>query len=526
MSDSLRADAANRELTHKSWERALWLVTASVFAALLTFSGCSHSNAPDVAPERLPSFVARDEPSRCSMHCQRFAECFVRAALGVDPTLATGVVGGDAPSLRRLLRDCGDSLEGEIEVVSVSDFLKSQELGASDPAVLVHENGHLYIVLGLVEFDGRLAYQVVHGDSPVWLIGETQLEKAGFRETWQFTRIAQSYPIHVGSGVLSIDGLSRNFGKVLPEIDESCHFSFQNTGKTTVVLDTPKTSCGCVTTSIAKPTPMAPGESVDLVLGLNTGKSASLRHSVALQCFEKGTGKSCRTRLFVFASQQESMHVVPERLDFGTIVPGETVSRTVTLSEVSTDRFTVQAVDVGDLCLSSAFESYEEDDGLVVYRIGLTLAPEEAAAGSHAGMVVVATDSQQLPRVEIPVRYQVPSRVVAIPETISFGSATVGTVLSEQVRFLSRDGEALSVSVDAAPEGAVIDKEVGSDPSTLTVSCKIDEPGVWHDFLEVTVKGTSWEETLEIKCSAYAHEPSLRDARGLSAPRQSELNSD
>ncbi len=506
MSDSPTTAAADRELEYRSWERALRPVVASVVASLLAFSGCSHSIAPDVESERLPSFVARGEPSQCTMHCQRFAECFVRAALGVDPALATGTVGGNSPSLRRLLQDCGGSLEGEIEVVSVSDFLKSQELGVSEPAVLVHENGHLYIVLGLVELDGRLAYQVVHGDSPVWLIGETQLEKAGFREVWQFTRIAQSYPIHVGSGVLSVDGLSRNFGRVLPAVDVSCEFLIRNVGESTVVLDVPKTSCGCVTTSITKPSPLAPGGQVGLSLALNTGNSSSLRHNVTLQCFEEETGKSCRTWFFVFASQQESMKVVPAWLDFGKIMPGETVSRTVTLSEVPTDRFTVQGVDTGDPCLGSAVESYQKDDGLIVYRIGFKLAPGESRAGSHTGTVVVATDSQQLPRVEIPVRYQVPSHVAAIPGTISFGSVPVGTVVSEQVQLHSTDGDALAVSVESPPKGGAIAVDESSDPVTLTIQCNVDQLGIWKESAKVTVKGRSWEETVEIKCLAFATE--------------------
>ena len=405
MSGFSRTSTDNRELTHRSWERALWQVVASVAVSLLAFSGCSPTDSTEVSPEELPSFVARGEPARCLVHCQRFAERFVRAGLGVDPTSATGTVGGNSPSLRRLLQDCGGSLEGEIEVVSVSDFLKSQELGASDPAVLVHENGHLYIVLGLVELDGRLAYQVVHGDSPVWLIGKTQLENAGFQEAWQFTRIAQSYPIHVGSGVLSVDGLSRNFGKVLPAVDVSCEFLIRNVGESTVVLDVPKTSCGCVTTSITKPSKLTPGSQVDLSLAMSTGNSSSLRHAIALQCLEEGTAESCRTKLFVFASQQESMHVVPERLDFGVAVPGETISRTVTLCEVPTDRFVIREVLTNELPIRHTIDSYTKDSGLTVYRVRLALQADKCPVGTCSGIMSITTTSQQLPRVTIPVRY-------------------------------------------------------------------------------------------------------------------------
>ena len=210
----------------------------------------------------------------------------------------------------------------------------------------------------------------------------------------------------------------------------------------------------------------------------------------------------CHVRLHLFGSQRESMRVVPESLDFGAIVPGEAVSRTVTLSEVPTDRFSVERLDVGELPIRHRLAFYKKISGLRVYRIRCDLKPGPCTAGRYSGSLVVVTSSEQLPQVDIPVKYEVLSPVTAKPEFIFFGAVPVGTPVQERVELRACEGDDLTILVETVPDNLAVEV-VDGDPPALIIRGNIDVVGPWEGPVVVKAQSESWEERLKIRCVGY-----------------------
>ena len=105
------------------------------------------------------------------------------------------------------------------------------------------------------------------------------------------------------------------------------------------------------------------------------------------------------------------MAIVPDQLDFGQLVSGYSVNRTVRLSETMTDRFRVESVDVGQLPVKHLITQKQNAEGLSDYLLRFTLLPDDVVPGRHAAVITIKTNSRLVPGVRIPIRFHVESQL-------------------------------------------------------------------------------------------------------------------
>ena len=307
--------------------------------------------------------------------------------------------------------------------------------------ILVHKTGHLYVLFGAIRANDKLLCQVLHGNEPVSLVTKQALLEGGFQEVWCLEKTkGAGVPIHVGKTVVNIDKLWHNFGEVFPTDRWNARFDWRRWRDTTVILDKPTVSCRCVLPKMSGQTTLSPREAFDLRIATQATGITSMRNSVGLTFYEKGSGVSRRVQLTLIGSQRESMEVNPRTLDFGLMVPGKTSSRLICLCEKPADRFLLKKVDPGKLPITHRVETTRDKNGLATYRVNVELEAEKELPGEHRGELTFTTDSYVRPTVTVPVTFQVEPPVRAIPSVIALGTVAVGEPREERLRLVCRSG--------------------------------------------------------------------------------------
>ena len=453
----------------------------------------------------MPSFVQQNNPVGCD--CAPIAERFARAELGLDPTQFGS---WQTPSdLLTLLKTDSASNGSEVIVRNVNECLDElaarPEPSPSEAMLLIHPKGHVYLLLGTVMLGEVLTYQVIHGDSAVWLIDKKTLERAEFTEAWQFNKKTAGIPIAVGGGVLTIDQHYFNFGKVTPSTALEAVVSFKNTGDKPLIFTKPEVTCACTVAEGLADLELPPGESKDMKVSFQTSAGSSERHPVFVKVFEKGTGIPKRIEILLMASQQQSMSIEPMGLGFGRVVKGETYERTVNISEVPTDRFTILKVDSENQPIRGEFETLGERGGLKTYQVKAIFSPDGNLPDREKNFFTVETDSLLRPKLQIPYSYSVMPDVYSEPSVISLGSTKAGTTTEETIRITVRGKDKFQCEIKSVPEGCEVKIVKEGNPTELLFTATPKQPGIWQGKLVIVVTISEREEILEIDCVGYVN---------------------
>jgi hypothetical protein len=259
----------------------------------------------------LPSFVVQGKTDGCA--CYSTCELFAKAELGIPIGKIHDLTWKNPQELFSFLQNSANKSGGKITIRKVGECL--QELvsrpqpGPATVSLLIHPQGHLYLLIGTVMIGDVLTFQLVHGDSAVWLVSMKELEQAGFQEAWKFSQTKNFVPIQMGKFVLGVDKIYHNFWEVKPQQEMRCKFVLENKGNREMILKTPATSCSCAVPSIKEDTKLKPGEQKELEIVLQPDVSVSIRQMIRIRYIEE-TGLLQEFPLEVFGSQRQSMEII------------------------------------------------------------------------------------------------------------------------------------------------------------------------------------------------------------------------
>jgi hypothetical protein len=252
-------------------------------------------------------------------------------------------------------------------------------------------------------------------------------------------------------------------------------------------------------------TELQPNESKEFKVSFTTSASASERHSIFLPVFEKGTGQSKRLEFLLLASQQQSMQIEPMMIDFGNVVAGEKYTRTINLTEVPTDRFSVTKISSNNQPIQGSFNTIGVRQGLKTYQAEILFSPNDKESDLSNNFFIIETNSILRPKVSIPYTFKLLSDISAEPSTISLGSMAIGETVEEKITITSRKHEIINCRIQKAPDNCNAEIVRQGNPTELLVRIKPNKSGIWQDKIFVAVKTSSREEVLEIDCVGYVH---------------------
>ena len=473
------------------------------FLMLSCLPGCSPPRTPAVKPPKYPSFVQAGKAQDCG--CAPISVRFARASLGLDPTKETPF---DRPeTLLKSLNDEGSPIKSVITEhkpgACFDELAERPEPGPCDPILLVHPLGHLYLLLGTVSIENTLAYQLIHGDSSLWLAGREGLDEAGFTAAWKFHRVNDEIPIDFAGSHLAVDRIYTNFGKVDPHSELESKVTFRNTGNVPVVFETEALFRGTVSGDFDG-TELAPGESRDLRITFQASAGSSGHDSVNVTCYEKGTGYSAQLELLLLASLVQPMTVDPAKLDFGEVRKGETYKRIVNLTEVPADRFSVTGIDPNGNPIRGTVKTASDSTDLKTYQVEAEFTPEEPPEANTFKSFIIETNSLLRPVVRIPFKYSLKSGVCAEPEVISLGSVELGKPAGKTVKLVSAEGARFHCSVANKPEECSVEVHEGKEAVTLEVKITPETEGILQGEIDLRIQTESGTNPLKVTYIGYA----------------------
>ncbi|MDR1494115.1 MAG: DUF1573 domain-containing protein [Planctomycetaceae bacterium] len=510
---------------------ALSIIMFLCFLFLFVESGCSRFAEKPVEQEEtgLPSFVVQGKTDDCELfetttilsppfvvqgktddcECYSTCELFAKAELGIPIGKIHGLTWKNPQELFSFLQESANKSGGKITIRKVEECL--QELvsrpqpGPAAVSLLIHPQGHLYLLIGTVMIGDVLTFQLVHGDSAVWLVDQKTLENANFTEAWQFQKNIDGTIFWVGKIPLKIDSHYFNFGKVVPSTQLEATIHLKNQGESSLIFQQSQVSCRCTVADDLSGTELKPNESKEFQVALTTSTSASERHSIFLPVVEKGTGVVQRIEILLLASQQQSMSIDPLTIDFGNVHPNEKYTRTINFMEEPTDRFSITGFDPNGTPIQGKYQTIGSRDGLKTYQVEVVFTPNGNEPDREKDYFVVETNSLLRPQVNIPFSFKLIPEISAEPATISIGSVEIGQTAEEKVKIVSQKKEKLECSIKKRPSNCTVDIVRQGNPIELFVKVKPEKSGIWQDKIILAVKTSSREEVLEIECVGYVH---------------------
>jgi hypothetical protein len=478
-----------------------------IFIEIFSVIGCSKDVNNSLQQDTsLYSFISTLKVDECD--CFESEIFLAQSALGLSPLEPLN--GKDAAILRTQLQKKAAEIGSELKVISVQEAIMQLEQGEVGPrplSILVHENGHLYGLFGTIDIDGERLFQLTHSHSPVWLATKKQIETAKFKEVWHLKSQDRGIPLQIGETELVIDKMFYNFGEIKPQQEIKCSFNLKNNGSNRLVLGVFQNYCSGTILNLKRDTKLEPGKQINFEIALRATSAASTRQWIEIKCFEEKSHNSQIISIELLGSQRLSMNVSPRTLNFGKIIPNEKIERTVTLQEVPTDRFKIEKIEAGNLPISTRVETEIEKTGLNFYKLKMQLSVSKNSKvfqtlGSHEDIIIIRTDSRIYPQIVIPIVYEIPPVIRAIPSIISFGTVKKGETAQCNVEFESRNKKTVKFKIKSLPDEMSFEKK----GTVCMFNFTAKETGIWEGTVQLDLTEGFYHEILPLKCAAFVTE--------------------
>ena len=475
----------------------------SLLLVLCFVAGCSRTATKEVGVREsgMPSFVSTGNVNECD--CIPQGLYFAQAALGLSPLNQLPTT-KSTDELRERLQEAATKVGGKLTIGSLAETLQAMtkaEVGPQPLSVVVHQNGHIYGLLGTMDIDGTRLFQLIHGGSQVWLASKEQMGRAGFKEVWHLEREGNGVPFRVGEGELIVDKVYENFGEVRPYQDVPCTFNLKNQGKKNLILHKPASSCTCTTVDMPQIYTLRPGESFDVRLMTRTAKKPIGKQEVMLECFKEGTGKRLAFSLILLSTQRETFEIAPTTINLKAKKLCEELSEKIYLHEVASDRFTIKSIETDLNNFRYDIKLQEKDSNLKSYCIYFSCTPSPIELIKSDKTIRIHTTSPFAPLITVPVRICVEPDVQVKPTSLSFGTSVIGKSYSKEFSLEAEDTLSI-VNITAPKMVACTFSDAEKSLHEINVTFSPQVAGIWEDVLIIhLLKG---EEAREIHVNLVA----------------------
>lgn len=388
-------------------------------AAIPGTTGCE--KAPTMAISR-----QLEPAANCSQSCLETARYFLKGEMGEDPThgLPLPRVKSADELLPAAVRD-GSHLPDGSGIVSVplDDALKHAAESTGCSVALVSPAGHIHLILGTAVESGHVKYQVLHGSERLALHTAHELRARSWASVWRVKRSGDTdspVELSIGGQRLHVDRLSKNLGHVTPFRRHTAEFVIRNVGPGVIEVSDTHTSCGCTTAKVMPSRVLRHGDTAVISATVDSGGDRALGEFVWVDFKDTQSGATRRVRFGMMATQETTMTVSPDHLNFGTVKVGMTGSRSIHLREADGDRFTIKRIVADGIPLRHTVHTTTSK--LNDYDIRLTLDTSLVSPRSELrGALRILTTSLVRPEVTVPVKAFVASNVTLLPDTVAFG---------------------------------------------------------------------------------------------------------
>lgn len=296
------------------------------------------------------------------------------------------------------------------------------------------------------------------------------------------------------AGLLSVNKLEINFGKIEPRAKVKGEYIITNTGKETLVIDKVGKSCGCTVPSLATKT-LEPGQSVPLKITFNApDRPGKVKKSVWLTT--KSPHMPEKITMSITAEVIKFINIKPQRLSL--VVQDEPQSETIVLESTDGQPFKIS----GFTSTSSvATINFDKDLKAVRHEVVINVDSTKLRKALR-GNIVIQLDHPKTKSAMI--AYQAPRPFVAKPATKYFRNLKPGSTTEAVLTVVSSSGAPFELGDITSEKGLakILSTDKSEDGYKVRFSLSVPEDkttGRVQDFLKIPIKDHP-EDTIRVTC--------------------------
>lgn len=296
------------------------------------------------------------------------------------------------------------------------------------------------------------------------------------------------------AGLLSVNKMEIEFGKIEPRAKVNGEYILTNTGKEVLEIDTVGKSCGCTVPSLATKT-LKPGQSVPLKITFNApDRPGKVKKSVWITT--KSPHMPKKITMTLTAEVIKFINIEPQRLSL--VVADQPQTETVVLESTDGQPFKIVGI-----TSTSSVASADFDKDLEATRHEVTLKIDSPKLRKALrGNIVIRLDHPKTKSATI--SYQAARPFVAKPATKYFRNLKPGITSEATLTVVSSSNVPFELGEIISDKGLaeVLTTEKIDDGYKIRFSLKVPEDktsGRVQDFLKIAIKDHP-EDTITVTC--------------------------
>lgn len=263
------------------------------------------------------------------------------------------------------------------------------------------------------------------------------------------------------------------------------YFRFTNTTGQTLVLGTPRVSCGCVSAALSHQR-VAPGETAAVIAYMDTRRIPTPNTVKTVTIYVPFLSPMVEeVALRVQTIARDDLSITPDSLDFGTVAAGQTRQRTATITFSGDPNWQItEAISTGGY-VRVELSSPQRQGNRTTYSATVIL-DKGCPTGYWMCELLFRTNYPGTPHLRIPVTVTVtPSVVAAKPHTVRFERLVVGQHQQQRI-VLESEQPFRILNVRGADEQVqvVLDADQANRSHSVSISVRPRTTASFHRTLE------------------------------------------
>ena len=301
--------------------------------------------------------------------------------------------------------------------------------------------------------------------------------------------------------------LSHNWGPVARGATVRYPFYLTNTLNEPITIVGLRPSCGC-TSGASDKSVVGPGERATVEAQMNTINFVGHKATILFVSLVTASGRQAEVRLAVSSEIQSDIVLNPGTIDFGYVVKGQEVSRTVVIDRVGATDWRAMKMSSNVKGIDAKLVERNRTTTGVSYELNVTLR-KDAPEGVIRNDLFVHTNDPNNPAIPVLMTAQVVGALTVSPKSVNIGTLQATSQTPAQGRFVVKGSQPFIVTgVEGSEEGLELivaetqpktvhvltvqftpSKSTASGEFTKVLKQHTNLPG--QPPLEVTIQGTS-----------------------------------
>lgn len=270
--------------------------------------------------------------------------------------------------------------------------------------------------------------------------------------------------------------LSHNWGPVARGATVRYPFYLTNTLNEPINIVSLRPSCGC-TSGASDKSLVQPGERATIEAQMDTTNFVGHKATILFVTLITGSGQQAEVRLAVSSDIQSDIVLNPGTVDFGYLVAGQEVARTVRIDRVGSPEWRAVKMSSNVKGIDAKLQEIARTSTGVSYELSVTLR-KDAPEGVIRNDLFIHTNDPNNPAIPVLMTGQVAGALTVSPKTVNLGNLQAASQNPAQGRFVIKGSQPFVVTGVEGSNDALELIVADTQPKTVHVLTVQMKPGL------------------------------------------------